>query len=89
MASTKKPPPPALAFYGFKLSAQEAEILKKLALELADRMGRAASRSATLRALLRLSERFDGVMLERLADEMGEDFKRGVRWGKDSQKPPV
>jgi hypothetical protein len=88
MARTKKPPSPALTFHGFKLSAQEAEILKKLALELADRMGRAASRSATLRALLRLSARFDGVMLERLADEMGEDFKRGVRWGKDSQKPP-
>ena len=89
MASTKNPPPPALAFYGFKLSAHEAEILTRLAQELADRTGRAPSRSAALRALMRIAAQFDGALLERVADAMVREFQTGVRWGKDSTKPPV
>ena len=84
MASTKTPSPPALAFHGFKLSAYEAEILTRLAQELADRTGRAASRSAALRALIRVSAQFDGALLERVADAMAREFQTGVRWGKDS-----
>ena len=91
MASTKKPPPPApptLTLHAFKLTNPDAEILENLAKDLSDRTGRAASRSAALRALIRVSEAFDGPLLERLADAMAEEFQMGVRWGKDSMRPP-
>jgi hypothetical protein len=80
--------PPTLTLHAFKLTNQDTEILENLAKALSDRTGRASSRSAALRALIHVSEAFDGAMLERLADEIAREFQTGVRWGKDSVKPP-
>jgi hypothetical protein len=79
-------PKPLLKVHALKLSAPEAELLKRLADELADRTGRASSRSATVRALIRLSAQFDGAMLERLADAMVSEFYAGVKWGRDARR---
>ena len=85
----KTPPPlapPTLTLHACKLTNPDAEILENLAKDLSDRTGRAPSRSAALRALIHVSEAFDGAMLERLADAMAREFQTGVRWGKDSTK---
>jgi hypothetical protein len=76
------PSAPVLNLHTVKLTEHEANLLKRLADELADRTGRASSRSATLRALIRLSAQFDGAMLERLASAMAAEFYTGVHWGK-------
>lgn len=90
MSSRRMTPPSVapltLTLHAFKLTNQDAEILENLAKDLSDRTGRAPSRSAALRALIHVSEAFDGAMLERLADAMAREFQTGVRWGKDSTK---
>jgi hypothetical protein len=80
---------PSLTLQAFKLTHQDTELLENLARELAARSGRAPSRSAALRALIRLSATLDGAILERLADELTAEFTAGVRWGRDSQRRPV
>jgi len=81
--------PPTLTLQAFKLTHQDTEILENVARKLSDRSGRASSRSAALRALIRLSEEFDGTALDRLAAMLAEEFTAGVHWGRDKQKPPV
>src|SRR5215813_7635964 len=50
------------------LSQDDELALAQLSQEVADRIGRAPSRSAVFRALLRLARDFDGAMLERLGN---------------------
>jgi len=80
--------PPTLTLQAFKLTHQDTEILENVARKLSDRSGRASSRSAALRALIRLSEEFDGAALDRLADILAEELTAGVRWRRERQKPP-
>lgn len=70
----------------FALSSDDELALAGLAQEVADRLGRAASRSAVFRALLRLAKDFDTVALERLVGLIEVELNAGVRWGKDSLK---
>jgi hypothetical protein len=52
----------------FALSQDDEAALVQLAQDMADRLGRAPSRSAVFRALLRLAREFDSAMLARLVD---------------------
>ena len=92
MPTTKSSPSssvPALTLQAFKLTTQDTEILENVARKLSERSGRAPSRSAALRVLIRLAETFDDAALDRLTEILAEEFTAGVHWGRDRQKPPV
>jgi len=82
----KKPPiqKPAI-IRAVSLSADDEETLAQLAHEMADRVGRAPSRSTVFRALLRLARDVD---VERLMGFLVEEVRAGVRWGRNSQRRP-
>jgi hypothetical protein len=70
----------------FALSQEDEETLTQLAQEVADTVGRAPSRSAIFRALLRLARDSDPALLNRLVGFIEIELSAGVRWGKDSTK---
>lgn len=71
------------------LSQDDEAILMQLAQDIADRIGRAPSRSVVIRAFLRLARGFDAAAIERLVDIIEAELNAGVKWGKDSTKPPA
>jgi len=70
----------------FSLSQDDEAALVQLAQEMADRLGRAPSRSAVFRALLRMTRDLDAATRERLEGFIEAELNAGVRWGKDSPK---
>jgi len=70
----------------FAISQDDEEALAQLAQAVADEVGRAPSRSAVFRALLRMTRDFDAAIVERLVEIVAIELDAGVRWGKDSQK---
>jgi len=84
---TKKPPsqkPTILRT--FALSQEDEDTLAQLAQAVADKVGRAPSRSAVFRALLRLVRDFDEGAVECMVTLIEDELAAGVRWGKDSTK---
>jgi len=68
------------------LSETDEAALDRLAQDIADRVGRAPSRSAVFRALLRLAHDFDVASIEHLVRIVEAELDAGVRWGKDAPK---
>jgi hypothetical protein len=71
------------------LSQDDEATLVQLAQDMADRLGRAPSRSVVIRALLRLARDFNATLIERLVGIIEAELTAGVRWGKDSTKRTI
>jgi len=67
------------------LTQTEADTLTKLEQEQSDLIGRVISRSAVVRALLRLVDR--KIEPLELRDEIEIELSSGRRWGHDAVKP--
>lgn len=67
------------------LTQTEADTLTKLEQEQSDLIGRVISRSAVVRALLRLADKKIAPL--ELRDEIEIELKQGRRWGHDAVKP--
>ena len=70
----------------FSLTGDDEVVLTRLAQEVADRVGRSASKSQVMRALLRLTREFNEEMLNRLVGSIEAELDAGVRWGRDAVK---
>ena len=79
MARSKKPP--ALILHSFFLSADNQETLQLFRQEATDHVGRAISKSAIVRALLRHAARQGAPLVKLLVPLIDEELNAGVMWG--------
>ena len=77
---------PSLKVSSFTFTRAEADTLTQLTQEQSDLLGRTISRSAVMRALVRLAGRKNAPL--ELREEIESELSAGRRWGHDSVMTP-
>jgi hypothetical protein len=78
-------PPAPLRIHSLALTEEDSGALSALAHACSDRIGRAISHSAVLRALIRLTDR-GTVPLPTLVEGVEEELQSGRKWGRLARK---